>query len=171
MDFYNLQESDHQLLEKTMELTVGSKEYRDYLRKHFFNFKKLANKKCILVAEEDPRIQRIMQELIHEENNQALCLFADSVEEITDVLNDNACDLLMANYYLSEDEIDYEFWEGIRARYPEMEVIILSHINDREYYDMLEKLEREGASTRQRPASSRIKEFFDNVFGGWYGSH
>ena len=58
MDFYNVselkgQESDHQLLEQTMDLNVGSKEYRDYLRNQFFNLDKLSNKNCIVVAEED----------------------------------------------------------------------------------------------------------------------
>jgi CheY-like chemotaxis protein len=170
MDFYNLQESDHQLLEKTMDMTVGSKEYRDYLRKHFFNLEKLSNKKSILVAEEDPRIQRVMQNLIREENRQAVCLFADSVEEITDVLEETPCDLLVANYYSSEDEIDYEFWENLRMRYPEMDVVILSHVNDREYYDMLEKLDDDRPQTAG-PGGSRIKHFFETIFGGWHGSH
>jgi CheY-like chemotaxis protein len=158
MDFYNLQESDHQLLEKTMDMTVGSKEYRDYLRKHFFSLDRLANKRCIVVAEEDPRIQRVMQNLIREENHEAVCLFADSVEEIDEILEDSQCDLLVANYYLSEDEIDYEFWEHLRARYPEMEVVILSHVNDREYYEMLEKLGNDEVDLHSH--GGRIKRVF-----------
>ena len=171
MDFYNLQESDHRLLEKTMQLTVGSKEYRDYLRKHFFSLEKLANKKNIVVAEEDPRIQRVMQNLIREENEEAICRFADSVDEISELLEESVCDLLVANYYTSEDEIDYEFWENVRARFPEMEVVILSHVNDREYYDMLEKLGKADRDLEGAHSPSRMKQFFDNVFGGWYGSH
>lgn len=171
MDFYNLQESDHQLLENAMALTVGSKEYRDYLRSHFFNLERLADKKCILVVEEDPRIQRVMQQLIREENRKADCLFADTVEDIAEVLRENPCDLLVANYYLSEDEIDYEFWEHVRTRFPDMEVVILSHVNDREYYEMLEKLEQLEFPPIQNSGNSRLKHFFENVFGGWYGSH
>jgi len=171
MDFYNLQERDHELLERAMDMTVGSREYRDYLRKHFFSLQKLANKKSILVAEEDPRIQRVMQSLIREENPEAVCVFADSVEEISEILEDTVCDLLVANYYLSEDEIDYEFWERVRTRFPEMEVVILSHVNDREYYEMLEKLDGFGDEEIAKAPTSRLKRFFEDVFGGWYGSH
>lgn len=170
MDFYNLQESDHLLIEQTMDLPVASKEYRDYLRKQFFNLEKLVNKKCIIVAEEDPRVQRVMQNLIREENRAAQCLFADSIEEIEDVLKENNCDLLVANYYTSEDEIDYEFWEKVRLEYPLMDVVILSHVNDREYYEMLEKIQ-DNAPVNALNGGSKIKQFFDNVFGGWYGNH
>jgi len=171
MDFYNLQESDHQLLEKTMDLTVGSREYRDYLRKQFFNLEKLSDKKCIMVAEEDPRVQRVMQTLIREENRGAQCLFADSIDEIQGLLKENSnCDLLVANYYTAEDEIDYEFWEMIRQEYPHMEVVILSHVNDREYYEMLEKIQDDELA-HGLGSSSKIKQFLDSVFGGWYGNH
>ena len=170
MDFYNLQESDHKLLEQTMDLNVGSKEYRDYLRKQFFNLEKLANKRCIVVAEENPRIQRVMQTLIREENRNAQCVFADSIDEIEFVLKETDCDLLLANYYTSEDEIDYEFWENMRQQYPQMDVVILSHVNDREYYEMLEKIQDDG-TVAMNGSSNKIKQFFDNFFGGWYGNH
>jgi DNA-binding NarL/FixJ family response regulator len=170
MDFYNLQEIDHQLLEQSLGLTVGSKEYRDYLRRQFFNIDRMADKKSIVVIEEDPRIQRVMQTLVREENSEAVCVFADSVAELKNILSTNPCDLLVANYYSAEDQIDYEYWEQMRAEYPDMEVVILSHVNDREYYEMLEKLEDENDAPAGF-ASSKLKQFFENVFGGWYGSH
>lgn len=167
MDFYNLQENDHRLLEQTMASAPGeTNEYQDYLKRHFFNFERVLNKKSILLAEEDPRIQRAMQKMIQEANKEAVCWTVESVEEITDVLNEKLCDLLIANYYLSEDEIDYEFWDRIRERYPKMEVIILSHVNDREYYDMLEKSGQTLDGSDPARISSRIRHFFENVFGG-----
>lgn len=167
MDFYNLQENDHRLLEKTMRAApAGQSEYQDYLKRHFFNFERVLNKKFILLAEEDPRIQRAMQSMIQEANKEAICWVVGSVEEITGVLNEKICDLLIANYYLSEDEIDYEFWDRIRELYPKMEVIILSHVNDREYYDMLEKSGTVMDGPGSQRISSRIRHFFENVFGG-----
>lgn len=166
MDFYNLQDSDHQLLEKTVgALSAGVSEYQDYLKRHFFNFERVLDKKSIIVAEEDPRIQKAMMDMIQNANQDAQCWVVDSVEEIEESLEERQCDLLIANYYQSEDEIDYEYWERVRARYPHMEVIILSHINDREYYDMLERLSSADPRATQ-PISSRIRHFFENVFGG-----
>lgn len=156
MDFYNLQESDHRLIAQAM-----SRASSDLL-----SFDRVLNKKNILLAEEDPRIQRAMQKLILEINRDAQCWIVDSVEEITDMLEQQECDLLIANYYLSEDEIDYEFWEAIRERFPRMEVLILSHINDREYYEMLEKISQADQEGSRQPLSSRIKHFFEHVFGG-----
>ncbi|WP_413287611.1 hypothetical protein [Bdellovibrio sp. HCB337] len=166
MDLYNLQESDHKLIEQTLgNIAVNVSEYQEYLKRHFFNFERVLNKKAILVAEEDPRIQKAMTDMIREANQEAQCWAVDSVDEIDSSLELKSCDLLIANYYLSEDEIDYEYWERVRARYPHMEVIILSHINDREYYDMLEKTSGYGARS-SHPLSSRIRHFFENVFGG-----
>jgi CheY-like chemotaxis protein len=156
MDFYNLQENDHRLLEQVMTPSFSSTdEYQDYLKRHFFNFERVLNKKSILLAEEDPRVQRAMQKMIQEANKEANCWVVNSVEDISGVLSDKLCDLLIANYYLSEDEIDYEFWERIRERYPQMEVIILSHVNDREYYELLEK-------SGPRPRGRRFQPFFDS---------
>lgn len=166
MDFYNLQESDHKLLEKTVGVqTPMTLEYQEYLKRRFFNFERVLNKKSILLAEEDPRIQRAMINMIRDANGQATCRAVNSVEEISESLEAQTFDLLIANYYLSEDEIDYEFWERIRARYPSMEVIILSHVNDREYYDLLEKVSAFENQPSQ-PLSYRIRHFFENVFGG-----
>lgn len=166
MDLYNLQESDHKLLEKTLgNIAAGMSEYQDYLKSNFFNFERLLEKKSILVAEEDPVIQRALTDMIQEANQEAQCWAIDSIEDIDQSLENKQCDLLIANYYLSEDEIDYEFWERIRARYPHMEVIILSHVNDRESYEILEKMSGIGGRSLH-PLSSRIKHFFENVFGG-----
>jgi len=172
MDFYNLQETDHRLIEKSIGRTSDSPVYKDYLEHHFFNFERVLNKKNILLAEEDPRIQRAMQKMILEANQDAQCWIVDSVDEVTDLLAEKDCDLLIANYYLSEDEIDYEFWETIRGRFPQMEVIILSHVNDREYYQMLEKASREEQEGRhelhepRERLTSKIKHFFEHIFGG-----
>lgn len=167
MDFYNLQEKDHRLLEKTMApVPLGQRNYQDYLKRHFFNFERVLNKKSILLAEEDPFIQKAMQNMIQEANKEAVCWAVTSIEEINRVLSEKLCDLLIANYYLSEDEIDYEFWERIHESYPHMEVIILSHVNDREYYEMLEKSGKAEESMDTRRFSSRIRNFFENVFGG-----
>jgi hypothetical protein len=166
MDFYNLQEKDHRLIERTLNPIPELPKYKDYLLSHFFNFERIMNKKSILLAEEDPRIQRAMQKLIYEVNQDAACWVVNSVEEITDLLDEKSCDLLIANYYQSEDEIDYEYWERIRARYPQMEVIIFSHVNDREYYSVLDKMADLDEESTQSPLSSRIKHFFENVFGG-----
>ena len=177
MDFYNLQESDHQLLEQAMDLNLESKEYRDYLKRQFFDLERLANKKCIVVVEADPRVQKIMQTLIREENRGSQCVLLDCIEEIEDVLKEHDCDLLVANYYTSEDEIDYEFWEKVRGAFPRMDVVILSHVNDREFYDMLGKIPDDTAIGKVNVmngnvlGTSKIKQFFDNVFGGWYGTH
>lgn len=171
MDFYNLQEKDHELLEGSMKPVNTSSVYREYLRKQFFDFDKLAGKSCILVAEEDPRVQRAMYNMIREENPHATCLFADSIEEIEDVLEEVDCDLLVANYYIAEDEIDYEQWDQFRLRYPETQVIIMSHINDREYYEMLEELEKQRRTEHSTGFGVRIKTFFENVFGGTHGHH
>jgi len=167
MDFYNLQENDHRLLEKAMTPSLSAAdEYQDYLKRHFFNFERVLDKKSILLAEEDPRVQRAMQKMIQEANKEAHCWIVNSVEEISEVLSDKLCDLLIANYYLSEDEIDYEFWERIRERYPQMEVIILSHVNDREYYELLEKSGNSQEGAESHRFSARIRNFFENVFGG-----
>lgn len=166
MDFYNLQESDHRLIEQTMIRAVDSPVYKDYLQRHFFNFDRVLNKKNILLAEEDPRIQRAMQKMIQDANRDAQCWIVDSVEEVTDLLAERECDLLIANYYLSEDEIDYEFWETLRERFPQMEVMILSHVNDREYYEALEKMSRDDQEGLHQPFSAKIKHFFEHVFGG-----
>lgn len=167
MDFYNLQDSDHRLLQKTMgAVSTGAREYQNYLKRHFFNFERVLDKKSILLAEEDPRVQRAMRNMILEANKEAVCWVVASIEEITQVLHEKFCDLLIANYYLSEDEIDYEFWERIRQLYPHMEVIILSHVNDREYYEMLESSDRAEDGVHSQGLSSRIKHFFENVFGG-----
>lgn len=165
MDFYNLQENDHRLFEQTLGRTADSPPYKEYLERHFFNFDRVLNKKNIVLAEEDPRIQQALQRQIKEANKDAQCWIVDSVEEVSDLIEEKSCDLLIANYYLSEDEIDYEFWERIRDQYPEMEVIILSHVNDREYYQMLEKLDQ-SQDVHARPFSARIRHFFENVFGG-----
>lgn len=167
MDFYNLQETDHRLLERTMESAPrGQKDYQAYLKRHFFNFERVLNKKSILLAEEDPFIQRAMQSMIQEANKEAVCWTVASIEDVSRVLSERLCDLLIANYYLSEDEIDYEFWERIHEAYPHMEVIILSHVNDREYYEMLEKSGKFEEGLDSRRFSSRIRTFFENVFGG-----
>ncbi len=166
MDFYNLQESDHRLIEQSLLRAGDSPLYRDYLQRHFFDFARVLDKKSILLAEEDPRIQRAMQKMIQDANPAAQCWIVDSVEEVTDLLNDKACDLLIANYYLSEDEIDYEFWEKIRERFPQMDVMILSHVNDREYYEILEKMNFTNQENLHQPFSVKVKHFFEHVFGG-----
>ncbi len=170
MDFYNLQESDHRLIEQTLSHRLGgvtgAPDYKETLRRQFYNFDRVLNKKNILLAEEDPRIQRAMQKMILEANQDAQCWIVDSVDEIGDLLDQKECDLLIANYYLSEDEIDYEFWEMVRGRYPRMEVIILSHVNDREYYEALVKMSQEGHEGRYQPFSTKLKHFFEHVFGG-----
>jgi hypothetical protein len=170
MDFYNLQENDHRLIEQTLShrLSGGAvaPDYKESLQRQFFNFDRVLNKKSILLAEEDPRIQRAMQKMILEANQSAQCWIVDSVDEISDLLDEKECDLLIANYYLSEDEIDYEFWEMVRGRYPHMEVIILSHVNDREYYEALVKMSREDHEGQHQPFSAKLKHFFEHVFGG-----
>jgi hypothetical protein len=170
MDFYNLQETDHRLIEQTLSHHLGgvtvAPELKDSLQRQFFNFDHVLNKKSILLAEEDPRIQRAMQKMIQEANKEAECWIVDSVDEISDLLDEKECDLLIANYYLSEDEIDYEFWEMVRGRYPHMEVIILSHVNDREYYEALVKVSREDQEGPHLPFSTKLKHFFEHVFGG-----
>ena len=168
MDFYNLQESDHRLIERSMGLaSTATPSYKEYVGRDVFNFDRVLNKKNILLAEEDPQIQQALQKLIQDANAEAQCWFVDSVDEITDLLDERKCDLLIANYYLSEDEIDYEFWEQIRGQFPGMDVIILSHVNDREFYELLEKISRADHEVRRhRPFSERIKNFFEYVFGG-----
>jgi DNA-binding NtrC family response regulator len=166
MDFYNLQENDRRLIEQTMNRAADPSSYKDYLQRYFFNFDRVYNKKNILLVEEDPRIQRAMQKMIREANQEAQFWIADSVDEILDTLDKKECDLLIANYYLSEDEIDYEFWEVIRARFPLMDVIILSHVNDREYYEALEKMSQNVHEGHSRPFSTKLKHFFEHVFGG-----
>jgi hypothetical protein len=166
MDFYNLQESDHRLIEKTMMPLPDSQGYKDYLLRHFLDFEGFLNKERILLVEEDPRIQRAMRNLILEVNEGAVCWTVDSLEGITDILDEKRCDLLIANYYLSEDEIDLEYWDYVRSRYPRMEVMILSHVNEREYYQILEKMASQVEDQVQLSLPSRIKIFFQNVFGG-----
>ena len=170
MDFYNLQENDHRLIEQTLSRHLGgvtvTPDYKEALQRQFFNFDRVLNKKSILLAEEDPRIQRAMQKMIQEANQDAQCWIVDSVDEISDLLDEKECDLLIANYYLSEDEIDYEFWEVVRDRYPQMDVIILSHVNDREYYEALVKMSKEDHGGLHQRFSAKLKHFFEHVFGG-----
>lgn len=166
MDFYNLQESDHQLLEKMMNISPTATEFKDYLQRRFFDFEKVAAKNAILLIEEDPRLQCAMQRLIAEVNPAAKVRSIYTVEDLPEALEEQRYELLIANYYLSEDEIDYEFWEAFRASHPLLELIIFSHVNDREYFEMLDKMGRQGPSGASRPLPGRIKRFFEIVFGG-----
>ncbi|MGZ3744478.1 MAG: hypothetical protein ACXWRE_07585 [Pseudobdellovibrionaceae bacterium] len=166
MDFYNLQESDHRLIEQTLFSLPESQQYKNQLFRHFLNVEKLLNKKNILLLEEDPRIQGVIKNLILEANSEAVCWTVDAIEDIANFLEKTPCDLLIANYYLSEDEIDYEYWEGIRAGYPETEVIIFSHINDREYYNILKKMTNLDTEALPLSWTSRLRHFLRNKFGG-----
>ena len=144
------------MIAQTMSRAVGD----------LMGFESILNKKNILLAEEDPHIQQALQRLILEINHDAQCWIVDSVEEITEMLGKQEYDLLIANYYLSEDEIDYEFWETIRERFPLMEVVILSHVNDRDYYEALVRTSQVAQENLRPPLSNRIKHFFEHVFGG-----
>ncbi|HEY8271257.1 MAG TPA: hypothetical protein VIG33_10250 [Pseudobdellovibrionaceae bacterium] len=174
MDFYNLQESDHRLIEKTMSLPSDSQQYKNYLFRHLFSKgfstgfsqKKFLDKKNILLMEEDPRLQCVIKNLLLEANNEAVCGIVEGIDDIICALETRPYDLVIANYYLSEDEIDYEYWERIHAIYPQMEVIIFSHVNDKEYYNTLEKVANLELGPRHLPWSSRLGHFFKNIFGG-----
>lgn len=175
MDFYNLQETDHKLFSEALRsmtpecsrASATASECRDLLKKYFFNLDRVTGKKNILVVEEDPRLQRVMRSLVMDSAAEgAQCQVVDSLDKLEDLLKNQVCDLLVANYYQSEDEIEYEFWERTRARFPNMEVIIFSHVNDREYYEMLERLSEPEDPAPKHPMTAKLKSFFENVFGG-----
>lgn len=166
MDFYNLQETDHRLLETAMERATGSSFYLKSSERYFFNFDRVLNKKSILLVEEDARIQLALRKLILEANRDAQCWAVRTLDDMVQFLEQRGCDLLIANYYTSEDEIDYEFWDLLRERFPHIEVIILSHVNDREFYQLLEASSLEGKAGPPQSLSNRVWDFFENVFGG-----
>lgn len=154
---------------------------RNYLKQYICDLKKVASAEKILLVEEDSRIQNVLQMLILEENAQAICVFLESVEEVLDSLRSEEFDLVIVNYYLADDEIDYDFWEFVREEFPKLDVNFLSHVNDREYYQMLEKIDadegEEGiAAEIARIAAplgtmtAKMKTFFGNIFGGRNGN-
>jgi hypothetical protein len=135
-----------------------------------FDANKIGRAKRILVIEEDTRLQRILQKLIQEENAEATCVFRDSLDEFLQLHKDVKFDLVIANYYQAEDEVDYDFWDEVRTEFPEIDIVIHSHINDREYYEMLEKIHEVQPLTSQVGPTAKLKTFFEHIFGGRNGN-
>jgi DNA-binding NtrC family response regulator len=140
-----------------------------YLKSYTFDLNKIGSAKRILVVEEDNRIQNVLQRLIQEENAQAVCVFGETVDDVLQLHKEHHFDLVVANCYEADDEVDYEFWDRLREENPSLDVVILSHVNDREYYEMLEKLE--AFESRPTPLTAKLKNFFEHVFGGRNGNH
>lgn len=158
-------------------LSESTPEYvsclKSYLKKYTFDFEKIAGARRILIIEEDSRVQNVLQRLIQEENTQTVCVFGETVDDVHRY-SDQSFDLIIACYYQSEDEVDYDFWDEARKLNPGLEVIVLSHVNDREYYEMIEKLENV-ENTRATevqmisPVTTKLKNLFGQVFGGRHG--
>jgi CheY-like chemotaxis protein len=146
---------------------------KSYLKKYTFDFNKIGSAKRILIIEEDSRVQNILQRLIQEENTQAVCVFGETLDDVLTQEKLEPFDLVIASYYESEDEVDYEFWDQARIMNPQLQVIVLSHLNDRDYYDviyrMIDRFDKSERAHHYLAMKSKLKNFFGNVFGGRHG--
>jgi CheY-like chemotaxis protein len=191
MDFYNLGEGRPQTfaapdsmrgiksgIEEVRESKVRNDESIDsgidengnipqYLLKYVLGDRDLRECQRILFVEDEPRLHGVLRNLIVEENMATECEFTDSLDAVADLQKEKNFDLIVANYYEAEDEIDYEFWDQLRNDHPRVSVVTLSHINDREYYDLLDRWGQSKLSTTK----SNLKHLFENVFGGWHGNY
>lgn len=76
------------------------------------------------------------------------------------------CDLLIENHHISEEKIDIEFLETLRMDYPPLAIVIMSLINNREYFKTLEKLKFDITPSMDEKRIPKPKKYLTRVFGG-----
>ncbi len=133
-------------------------QYTDYYIKSLKDYKK------ILIIEDDNLSFRIIQSFIKEYDDEVKCFYASNEKDALEIIETFHCDLVIADYFLNDDETGLRICRVIKEFYPEIECSIMSSLKYYQYQEILKYSEVEPLFFEKPVSKTKIIHFLDEVY-------
>lgn len=152
-----------------METPQKNAEFNRYLD-YFIDMNRLKDKKRILVVEDDAMTRAYLKKLVKDYNHEITVFSASNVAEALEILRNQHCDLLIADYFLPQETNGLDLWNIASGEFPDLECMIVSSI-DKELYTNRAKDSVNPPLFCQKPVTySKLSKFLNFFLGGSHGN-
>lgn len=132
--------------------------YREYYKNV------LKNNKKILIIEDDFISFEFIQKLITDHESGVDCFFAATEVDALDIMKSFECDLVIADYFLENDENGLTICQKIRKLNHRTAFLIVSSLKYNQYQELLKYSIVEPAFLEKPISKRRILKYFDEIF-------
>lgn len=134
-----------------------------------YYIKALKDHKKVLVIEDDEFSFKIIESFIKDYDAEMKCFFASNEKDAEDIMRTFHCDLIIADYFLDEQETGLAICNEIKKKYPGVECLIISSLKHHQYQEILKYSPIELQFLEKPLSKKKVISFLNQVYGGGYG--
>lgn len=125
----------------------------------------LKNHKKILIVEDDFLSFELMQKFINDHDNSVSCFFASNENDALDIMTRYECDLVIADYFLENNETGLSICQKIKKINPRVVFLIVSSLKSYQYQEILKYSNIEPAFLEKPISKIKIVSYLKEIYG------
>lgn len=137
------------------EFLIYSEYYKNVLKNH----------KKILIIEDDFISFELMQKFINDHDHGTTCFFAGNEADALDIMKSYECDLVIADYFLENNETGLLICQKIIRNNPRVAFLIVSSLKSYQYQEILKYSNIEPAFLEKPISKYKIVTYLNEIYG------
>ena len=137
------------------EFLIYADYYANILKEH----------KKILIIEDDFFSFEVMQAFVGEYDKGLTCFFASNEADALDIMSRYNCDLVIADYFLNNNETGLSICQKIREHNQRVSFLIVSSLKSYQYQEILKYSNFEPAFLEKPVSKTKIVSYLTEVYG------
>lgn len=125
----------------------------------------LKNHKKILIIEDDFISFELMQKFINDHDSGVNCFFASNEKDALDIMKSYECDLVIADYFLENNETGLSICQQIKKINPRVVFLIVSSLKSYQYQEILKYSTIEPAFLEKPISKFKIVTYLKELYG------
>jgi CheY-like chemotaxis protein len=126
----------------------------------------LKDHKKVLIVEDDSLSFKILQSFVKAYDPDLKCFFASNQKDALEIMGTFDCDLVIADYFLDNEQTGLAICNHIKRRYPEVECLIISSLKNDQYREILKSSMTEPDFFEKPVSKHKIFSYLDQIYGG-----
>ena len=128
----------------------------------------LKDHKKVLVIEDDEMSFKIIESFIKDYDPEMKCFFASTESDALEIMKTFNCDLVIADYFLNEQETGLAICNRIKQRTPGVECLIISSLKHHQYHEILKYSAIEPQFFEKPLSKRKVINFLNQIYGASY---
>ncbi len=125
----------------------------------------LKNHKKILIVEDDFISFELIQKFINDHDSGTNCFFASNEADALDIMKNYECDLVIADYFLENNETGLSICQKIKQLNPRVAFLIVSSLKSYQYQEILKYSNIEPAFLEKPISKYKIVTYLNEIYG------
>ncbi|MBL7558144.1 MAG: response regulator [Bdellovibrionaceae bacterium] len=149
------------------EVSGVNDEFNQYME-YYMDMIRMKSKGCVLIVEDDEFCRFIIENSVKEYSRDIKIITSASVNVALEILKDNPCDLVIADYYLEGEGNGLDLCHKIVSLYPKTKCLMMSSMNFPQYQKVVAKADTSPEFMEKPIKPSLIKKYLTSFFEDLY---